>query len=481
MPALIIGHPGARRAALPVAQGDHGRALEGDRDAVARRPRHRPGDRRLARPPTTAVVGLAQPPAARARRGSSARRRTRRPPGRRASSPSGGSSDGARIWVHGELAGDGSLAKLSTEVATLARTSRPRRRGGRRPASSSVPIRRAAAAELATYLPRVLAVDGAGDRGPRRGRRSSRQRLAALIDAARSPTSSSPAPGPEGRDLAGALSALTGLGRPRQRDRRRAGPTTARSSSTACSAASSSPTSALTGGTRHRHGPPERRHRRAGRRRRARSRRSRSTGALGPAGRPRSSIGVAEAGAAASIEEARIIVAGGRGVGGPDGFELVEELAGGARRRGRGDAGGGRLGLDPVQPADRPDRQDRQAAAVPRARHQRRDPAQGRHADRSARSSPSTATPTRRSPSSPTCSWSATCSRSGRRCSPSCGLGPADRGGRGRRRGDRAGRPAADPGLPRAGRRRSRSCCGGPAGSWRGRARWRGSARRSAT
>ena len=36
---------------------------------------------------------------------------------------------------------------------------------------------------------------------------------------------------------------------------------------------------------------------------------------------------VAEAGAAASIEEARIIVAGGRGVGGPDGFELVEELA----------------------------------------------------------------------------------------------------------------------------------------------------------
>ncbi len=27
----------------------------------------------------------------------------------------------AGIWVHGELAADGSLAKLSTEVATLAR------------------------------------------------------------------------------------------------------------------------------------------------------------------------------------------------------------------------------------------------------------------------------------------------------------------------------------------------------------------------
>jgi electron transfer flavoprotein alpha subunit len=36
---------------------------------------------------------------------------------------------------------------------------------------------------------------------------------------------------------------------------------------------------------------------------------------------------VSEAGAAAPIEEARIIVAGGRGVGGPGGFELVEQLA----------------------------------------------------------------------------------------------------------------------------------------------------------
>ena len=36
---------------------------------------------------------------------------------------------------------------------------------------------------------------------------------------------------------------------------------------------------------------------------------------------------VAEAGAAAPIEEARIIVGGGRGVGSQDGFRLVEELA----------------------------------------------------------------------------------------------------------------------------------------------------------
>ena len=37
---------------------------------------------------------------------------------------------------------------------------------------------------------------------------------------------------------------------------------------------------------------------------------------------------VVEAGAAASLEEAKIIVTGGRGVGGPGGFALVEELAG---------------------------------------------------------------------------------------------------------------------------------------------------------
>jgi len=34
-----------------------------------------------------------------------------------------------------------------------------------------------------------------------------------------------------------------------------------------------------------------------------------------------------EAGAAAPIEEARVIVAGGRGVGGEDGFKLVQEIA----------------------------------------------------------------------------------------------------------------------------------------------------------
>ena len=55
---------------------------------------------------------------------------------------------------------------------------------------------------------------------------------------------------------------------------------------------------------------------------------------------------------------------------------------GSARRGGRCDPRGRRCRLDPVQPADRPDRQDRQAGALRRPRHLRGDPAQGRDADR---------------------------------------------------------------------------------------------------
>ncbi len=54
----------------------------------------------------------------------------------------------------------------------------------------------------------------------------------------------------------------------------------------------------------------------------------------------------------------------------------------GVRRqhRRRGHPRGGRRGLVPVRGADRSDRQDRLAEAVPRRGHLRRDPAQGRHA-----------------------------------------------------------------------------------------------------
>ena len=80
------------------------------------------------------------------------------------------------------------------------------------------------------------------------------------------------------------------------------------------------------GGIRDRDGPPQHRDRRSQRRQRDRSRRSNASGELE---QPAVTVvdRVEEAGAAAPIEEARIIVAGGRGVGGADGFKVVEEIA----------------------------------------------------------------------------------------------------------------------------------------------------------
>ena len=84
-------------------------------------------------------------------------------------------------------------------------------------------------------------------------------------------------------------------------------------------------------------------------------------------------------GADVNIEDADFLVAGGRGLGKAENFELCDELAG-ARRRGRGHARRGGRGLVPVRGPDRPDRQDGRAEALPRGGHLGRDPAQGRHA-----------------------------------------------------------------------------------------------------
>ena len=81
-----------------------------------------------------------------------------------------------RIVAVGEVA-DGALTKLSAEVATLARVAR----GGAGGTAVGLLVDAdpgAAAEELATYLPRVVAVTSAR-RAPRRGRRTSSPRSAA--------------------------------------------------------------------------------------------------------------------------------------------------------------------------------------------------------------------------------------------------------------------------------------------------------------
>ena len=62
------------------------------------------------------------------------------------------------------------------------------------------------------------------------------------------------------------------------------------------------------------------------------------------------------------------------------GLRALRGARGRARRRRRRHPRGGRRRLVPLRRADRPDGQDRRAEALPRGGHLRRDPAQGRHA-----------------------------------------------------------------------------------------------------
>ena len=226
------------------------------------------------------------------------------------------------IWVHGEIAGDGSLAKLSTEVATLAR-SVAEASGGADVTGVVIGADPAAAAnELARFVPKVLAVTEPSTKDNSAGMIAA-QRLAALIGE-HDPDIVMTGAGPEGRDLAGALSALIGWG--------------VLANATAVKGAKDGPlaTHSVFGGKL-----------------------ITESGLTGSKGiitvRPNSitaepavSAGKVEtakvdgaldqpavpivdrlpaATKAAQIDDARIIVAGGRGVGGPDGFKLIEDLA----------------------------------------------------------------------------------------------------------------------------------------------------------
>jgi electron transfer flavoprotein alpha subunit len=228
----------------------------------------------------------------------------------------------AGLWVLGEVTAEGTLARISTEVATFARTLGES--AGQEVAGVVVAADpAAAAAELATYLPRVLAVSE-----PAAADRPWSMVAAERIAAMREPDTEEfmfVGAGPDGRDLAGAVAATLGRG--------------ILANAIGATWADGGPVVEMSvfGGKL--------------------TTTSRFTGSAGvvtvrpnvvtaaPAGTAGSvekvdAVGgdlrqpavrvverVVEAGVAAPIEEARIIVAGGRGVGGPDGFKLIEELA----------------------------------------------------------------------------------------------------------------------------------------------------------
>jgi len=224
------------------------------------------------------------------------------------------------IWVHGETAPDGSLARISTEVATLARTLG---------ASAGLDVvgvvvaadPAAAAAELARHVPRVLAIAEPETRDHASATIVG-QRLAALIERDQ-PSWLFAGAGPEGRDVSGVVSALTGWGvlvnatgvswdgGPVVAMSVFGGKLNTTSRFTGDRGIVTVRPNVVTAEPAGAAGTVE------------------ETAAIGELRLPAVDVvdHVEAATTAAPIEEARIIVAGGRGVGGPDGFGVVEELA----------------------------------------------------------------------------------------------------------------------------------------------------------
>jgi electron transfer flavoprotein alpha subunit len=227
----------------------------------------------------------------------------------------------AGLWVLGEVTADGALARISTEVATLARTLAEA--SGQEVAGVVVAADpAAAAAELATYLPRVLAVSepAAADRP---WSMVAADRIAALLEPDIKEFMFVGA-GPDGRDLAGALSATLGWGvlanalgatwadgGPVVEMSVFGGKLTTTSRFTGPTGIVTVRPNVVTAAPAKKAGSVE------------------TVEGAGDLRQPAVRVAerVVEAGTAAPIEEARVIVAGGRGVGGPDGFKLVEQIA----------------------------------------------------------------------------------------------------------------------------------------------------------
>jgi electron transfer flavoprotein alpha subunit len=225
------------------------------------------------------------------------------------------------LWVVGEVTADGELARISTEVATLARTLGEQ--AGRDVTGIVVAADpNKAAEELAAYLPRVAAIPepAAADRP---WAMVAAERIAAIAES-EAPDFIFIGAGPDGRDVAGALSVLTGWGvlvNATSAVWADGGPTvgmsvfggklTTTSGFTGESGIVTVRPNVVTAEPASAAGKVE------------------SREPAGELAQPAVAVveRVTEAGAAAPIEEAKIVVAGGRGVAGPDGFRLIEQIA----------------------------------------------------------------------------------------------------------------------------------------------------------
>jgi electron transfer flavoprotein alpha subunit len=227
----------------------------------------------------------------------------------------------AGVWVIGEPTADGGLAHISTEVATLAR-SLGEAAGSEVTAVLVGASPDEAAKELARYVTHVLAVTEA-EASDHAWATIAAERIAALARQ-HQPDFILVGAGPDGRDVAGVLSVLLGWG--------------VLVNATAVSWADDGPSVEMSvfGGKlittstfRGAHGIVTIRPNVVSAEAAANAGSVESVDVEGGLELPTVPIidRVSEAGAAAPIEEARVIVAGGRGIGGPDGFRLVEELA----------------------------------------------------------------------------------------------------------------------------------------------------------
>ena len=226
------------------------------------------------------------------------------------------------IWVVAETNADGSLAKSSREVATLARTL-AEAAGGSAAGIVVAADPKAAAQELTGYVPRVVAIAEPAAEGNAWGQVAA-QRVAAIL-ATEGPAAVLTGAGPDGRDVAGTLAAL--LERPVLVNATAVAWDGGPSVEMSVFGGKLVTTSTFADGE---WGIVTVRPNVVTAEKAASAGKVEAGNADGELELPVVKVveRIEEAAAALPIEEARIIVAGGRGVGGEEGFKLVEEIAG---------------------------------------------------------------------------------------------------------------------------------------------------------